>query len=178
MCGIVGYVGPVPWRLLVNTVEESKVRGLHHLGSRLLKDAGVYHTRYCTSGLANQPITLEGTSIVMNGVIHMGTQKEMEQYFNISLTTDNDAEVLLRFFLKGVSFEKFCKQFPQVSVAALVINKKGLQAFTNGKRPLWMIVKGGYTLLASTQDILRRAGADWRAAKSLEPNKTYTWWTI
>lgn len=170
MCGIVGYVGVVNPELVERLVEESKVRGLHHLGSFKVKGAGIYHTRYCTSGKDHQPITDNKIGLVMNGVIDMGTKKEMESKFKIKMLTDNDAELLFHF-----PFLDLIQLVPNASIAGIMLSNKKLVAFRNKKRPLWMIEKGKSVLLASTQDIFRRAGAEWKKAKQLEPNRTYSW---
>lgn len=180
MCGIVGVLGAVSDELVMRVVKESTVRGLHHLGllahhNHKSTVCVLYHARYCTSGQDHQPIASKlNLGIAMNGVIHMGTKKEMEKYFGIKMQTDNDAEVLLQW-LEHHSFEEFLKRCPQASIAGLLLTPKKLIAFRNEKRPLWLIEKGKSVLLASTQDILKRAGADWKRAKLLKPNKTYAW---
>ena len=176
MCGLVGYVGNVNPDLVARVVTESMVRGLHNLGSVIKSRAGVYHTRYCTSGEDHQPVSHSDgkSSIVMNGVIHMGTKKEMEKEFGVKMRTDNDAELLLTY-LDSYSFSELCTIWPKASMAALLLTNKKLLAMRNERRPLWVIEKGKSVLLASTQDILRRAGADWKKAKLLTPEKTYGW---
>ena len=175
MCGVVGYVGSVNPELVKRVVEESKVRGLHNLGKFEVNGAGIYHTRYCTSGKDHQPIIQAKVgALVMNGVIHMGTKKEMEKQFRFKMQTDNDAELLFEY-LKQYSFEDICGFWPHASIAALTIEGRILFAMRNEKRPLWMIEVKKSVLLASTQDILRRAGAEWKKAKLLEPNRTYSW---
>jgi asparagine synthetase B (glutamine-hydrolysing) len=176
MCGLVGYVGSsVDLELVEKIVAESRIRGLHHLGRMETKKAGIVHTRYCTSGGTNQPISLKyGVGLIMNGVIHMGTKKEMEKEYNIKMKTDNDAEVLLQY-LDSYSFEDLCELWPHASIAAIILNSKKLLAMRNEKRPLWVLEERGSTILASTQDIFRRAGADWRKAKQLQPNRMYSW---
>ena len=173
MCGIIAAIN-VDQKLVDKVVEESKVRGLHHLGWRKFGKAVLYHTRYCTSGEDNQPIDWDGSSIAMNGVIHMGTKKEMEKRYNIKMKTDNDAEVLIQY-LDSYSFEELCVMWPKVSIAAVLVNKKKFFAFRNERRPLWLIEKQSSLLIASTQDILKRAGADYRKAKLLKPEKVYSW---
>ncbi len=173
MCGIVGYIGN-DLGLIQAVVEESKIRGLHNLGHRQLVGAGIYHTRYCTSGKDNQPIVKPLRSLVMNGVISMGTKAEMEKEYDVKMTTDNDAE-LLSIYWNHSDFDEICKLWPWASMAALILKEDQLFAMRNEKRPLWMIEKGKSVLLASTQDIFKRAGADWERAKLLKPFKTYAW---
>jgi glutamine phosphoribosylpyrophosphate amidotransferase len=165
---------PVPPYLRV--VEESTIRGLHYLGKaeHLNGKVIVYHTRYCTSGKDHQPIFRDKEALVMNGVVHMGTKKEMEKHFNIKMETDNDAEVLLQY-LDSYSFEELCVMWPNASMAGILLTPKKLIAFRNDKRPLWVIEKGKSVLLASTLDILKRAGADTKGAKLLTSEKTYGW---
>lgn len=178
MCGVVAYVGSVNPALINRVVEESTIRGLHHLGRVIFANgsAGIFHTRYCTSGETHQPIKhADGKSwLAMNGVIDMGTKKEMEKKYGVKLKTDNDAELLLQF-LDSYSFEELCQMWPTASIAGVLLTPKKLYAFRNWRRPLWMLEKGKSVLIASTQDILFRAGADWKKAKRLTPEKTYTW---
>lgn len=173
MCGVIAAIN-VDQQLIDKVVEESKVRGLHYLGYAKLGKAVLYHTRYCTSGKDNQPIDWDGSFLAMNGVIHMGTKKEMEKYYSIKMGSDNDAEVLAQY-LDSYSFEELCVMWPKVSIAAVLLNKKKLWAFRNKHRPLWLIEKQSSVLIASTQDILKRAGADWRKARLLKPQKIYSW---
>lgn len=179
MCGIVGWLGSVNPELIKRVVEESKVRGLHNLGKFELKTAGIYHTRYCTSGKDHQPIIRNNAALVMNGVIHMGTKKEMEKTFEMNLMSDNDAELLLVALTsnKQRSFGQLMNipVWERASIAALMLKNGKLFAMRNDRRPLWMIEKAGSVLLASTQDIFKRAGAEWKKAKLLEPNRTYVW---
>lgn len=177
MCGILGIIGKVEEELQNRLVKESMIRGLHHLGfAHQGKKAVIWHARYCTSGERHQPIMHdnETTWLVMNGVLHMGTKKEMEAEYGIKMRTDNDAEVLLQY-LDSYSPDDLFTMWPKASIAALVLTPKKLIAFRNSKRPLWVIEKGKTVLVASTLDILRRAGADWKRAKSLTPNKVYSW---
>lgn len=180
MCGVVAVLGNVDQKLVERIVEESRVRGLHHLGKAAAyankRLASIWHARYCTSGMDNQPIVHEdgGSYLAMNGVIDMGTKKEMEQRHGVKMRTDNDAELLLQY-LDSYSFEELCVLWPKASIAGVILTKKKLYAFRNARRPLWMIEKKGSVLIASTQDIFRRAEADWKKAKQLKPEKVYTW---
>lgn len=176
MCGVVGYLGSVNPLLIQRVVEESKIRGLHNLGHVEHKSgkAGLYHTRYCTSGKEHQPISIGDTHLVMNGVVHMGTKTELQSEFSMKLKTDNDAEVLLRLFMGLNSIKSIADVLGEASYAALIMTKTELFAFRNEKRPLWKIENNKSVLLASTLDILRRAGAGGKATQ-LRPNQFYRW---
>jgi asparagine synthetase B (glutamine-hydrolysing) len=173
MCGLVGYVGKVDEGLINRLVEEAKVRGLHHLGSKTFPGGGIYHTRYCTSGGTHQPIGIKGNWIALNGVIDMGTKEEMEKRWRVRLETDNDAEIALLHAINQARLNDFLKL--RISVAAMVLNRSELMAFRNEERPLWMHKpsKGG-VVLASTKDIFYKSGVT-KNLTQLEPYKIYRW---
>lgn len=173
MCGLVGYVGSVDQKLIDRLVEESTVRGLHHLGRKIMPKAGIYHTRYCTSGGDHQPIQVGKKWIAMNGVVDMGTKPEMEKRWNLKLSTDNDAEIALLHTTSASRIDYFLRL--KVSIAALVLTPTTLKAFRNEERPLWMHEdKRGSIILASTKDIFNRAGVRTNLHQ-LEPYKVYEW---
>lgn len=174
MCGVVGYVGNVDQKLINRLVEESVVRGTHNIGAHTVKGAGIYHTRYCTSGGDHQPIIKDKYALVMNGVIDMGTKREMELKYKVRMSTDNDAELLLHY-LASYSFEEICLIWPEASIAALVLTPKKLLVMRNDKRPLWKhTTKQGSTIFASTKDIFKRAGVNSRVFE-VEPNVMHSW---
>jgi len=121
MCGVIGYwtYDPKPEAdaAFKRLFSESAVRGLHAFGlyqrySETIrafhhdmvfdwKLPAIAHARYSTSGdwknhSNNQPLALSDFVLVFNGVISMGTRKEMEQAFHVELETENDGEIFLR----------------------------------------------------------------------------------
>lgn len=172
MCGIVAYVGKPDPALIRKLVFEASVRGLHHEGSRVVENAGIYHTRYCTSGETPQPLHYAGRWLAFNGVIDMGTKEEMEQRYMISMDTDNDGELFLQLCNSDEDILEFINN-PKRTFAGVLLLKDRLIAVRNHGRPLWLHISPGYIIIASTRDIFERAGID--VCYPLEPMKVYTW---
>lgn len=174
MCGLVGYFGNVDRELVARLVYESTVRGLHHLGHATApaEEAGLYHARYCTSGLTNQPLKVGERYMAFNGVISMGTKEEMEQEYGVALETDNDGEVILRLCRTPEATVEFLRK-SRATFAGLWLEPGKLTAIRNAGRPLWMHQDADGVLLASTRDIFNRAGVG--DCQQLEPLKIYQW---
>lgn len=122
------------------------------------------HCRYSTSGDYrvqdnNQPISLPGYGMVLvfNGIIDMGTKEEMEKRHGMKLLFENDGEIFLRKMLRGDDVEAWVAEgaFP---FAGCYLNKGEMVALRNDKRPLWRAEVDGAEFIASTYDILKRAG--------------------
>ena len=171
------------WYLLFKLLRQSKIRGLHSTGISYLENSKIvtkkyfqnefnniafptsnlqiYHNRYSTSGdfknhLNNQPIEIGDTSLCFNGVIDMGTKSQMEEKYQIKMTTENDGEVALRVSnLDPQALLNFVKD--NGSFSGVMIKGETLYAFTNGFRPLWFLEVGESVFIASTQDIFKRA---------------------
>src|SRR5690606_9588763 len=136
----------------------------------------IIHTRYCTSGKTNQPLTIKGNVLAFNGVIHMGTKKEMEKEFRIKMQTDNDGEIILQRCKTPEDVLDFIS-FNNCSFAGVMMFGSRFVAMRNMYRPLWhAYVKGG-SIIASTEDILKRAGVVKVAKKveELKPLTLYEW---
>jgi glutamine phosphoribosylpyrophosphate amidotransferase len=189
MCAIVGFVGD-DYTALAAVFQESRVRGLHAFGYaygngkeivvrkfetlhglkfQLLKDRPkslVGHCRYSTSGdwkdpRNNQPIVRFGRALVFNGVIDMGTKEEMERRHGVDLETENDGELALWALNKWSDVRSIT---PKQSFAGLWTDASGvIHVARNERRPAWVGQVGETTIIASTADILERAGINHRA---------------
>lgn len=170
--------------MFTRVMRESKVRGLHSFGLahvdehavsvvrahslELITDTfepvfpTVAHCRYSTSGdwhvLGNcQPIVVGDLALSFNGVIHMGTKEEYEREFDVQCESDNDGEIFLRRLIAGQDPAEFVREM-KGSFAGAWLRGGELWIGRNERRPLWRCESGGATWVASTQDILRRAG--------------------
>lgn len=173
MCGIVGWIGK-PDKVLVEALaEEAKVRGLHHIGYANKGKAGIIHTRYCTSGGTNQPLEINGKIMAFNGVIDMGTKKDMEARWGMKLTTDNDGEIIMNSVKYSRDILAFLEEHQKISYAGVWVLGKKFVAVRNANRPLWMHIGKQVTYIASTKDIFLRAKV--KGAVELQPLKLYEW---
>jgi glutamine phosphoribosylpyrophosphate amidotransferase len=184
MCGVVAYIGKVDQELIDRLVHESLVRGTHFTG-RMVSEAleprsmrgykvGIIHTRYSTSGETNQPLKVKGNVLAFNGVIHMGTKKEMEKEFKIKMTTDNDGEIILQTCKTPEKVLDFIS-FNHCSFAGVMLFGGRFVAMRNQYRPLWMHkARGSGIIIASTKDIFLRSGVK-TSLTELKPLKIYEW---
>lgn len=143
--------------------------------SEPLPCAIIFHNRYSTSGdyrimANNQPVFVNGTALVFNGTVDMGTKEEMEQRYGITLQSDNDGEIVLNDVLDGHPFRHISKS--DKSFAGITIDNLGrVTAFRNKMRPLWLFAEQTSTFICSTKDIASRAGLDVKNGKPVEPLK-------
>jgi asparagine synthetase B (glutamine-hydrolysing) len=178
MCGVVGWFKEYDHAAVSRLLIESSIRGIHAFGFTRETEEGIhtekfhklenciaalgefkpnrfiFHNRYSTSGdfkdhRNNQPIAVQGKSLVFNGVISQATKPEMENKFSIKMETDNDGEV---FVLKGFDSELVFNN--KVSFAGLWWDG-GFFYARNRSRPLYRTSCG---VIASTADILFKAG--------------------
>lgn len=186
MCSIIGWNGNFNENIVEKLCQASRIRGLHSFGYSYLEndqittkkflnydqflislkqqapEKFIAHFRYSTSGdykneLNNQPITREGLSMVFNGVIDMRTKKEMEKAYSVDLQTDNDGELALIY--KSRSEEEFKKMISNKSFAGIFLDPEGnIQVYRNINRPCHLGNIEGAQIVASTKDILNRAG--------------------
>lgn len=121
--------------------------------------AFIAHTRYSTSSIKfHQPILIDNTAIVHNGVISQSSPKNWRALYGYSCETENDSELLLRCILQGDNPKK---QFPEASIAALILTPDGeIKPMRNAKRPLWRGQLGSGIVYASTWHILSEAGVE------------------
>jgi len=165
---------------------ESTVRGLHAFG--IVQELDIFrtfnieevvekfdpetpalaHARYCTSGdwrilENNQPLESEGIVLVFNGVINMGTKKEIEDGHNLGfgggLKVDNDGMIFLECIRDRIMPEEFLYE-TDGSFAGLWAwpEDDTFYAGRNSRRPLWWVKWNEATWIASTRDIFLRAG--------------------
>lgn len=185
MCAIIGYAAKrePDTELVIRLFRESKIRGLHAFGYSYLGPYSalctekflnfedleaklraftpkllIGHCRYSTSGdwrnpENNQPI-VRGNALVFNGVIDMGTKQEMEARYGVLLENENDGELLLS---SGKEPLDFVRDLPG-SFAGILLTPSGAFALRNERRPAYVGYRGGDVCVASTSDILVRAG--------------------
>lgn len=124
------------------------------------------HARYSTSDLLfHQPLVAQGYALAHNGVISQADPSEWPARFGLHCEGRNDSELLLRALIAGLDPSE---TFPRASVAAVWIDPSGALKWTrNGLRPLWSAQLGGGRTIASTANILQRAG--------LEPYPVESW---
>jgi len=190
MCGILGVVMKQYDPKILHVINQLKIRGTHAYGiayvesneikrcksnciefvcaqiDRLKLTTFIFHNRYSTSGdykddNNNQPIIVGDTAMVFNGVISMKTKPEMEQEFDIKMSTDNDGEIML---LKPNEFYN-----PSASFAGVFLTKSKCYGVRNNKRPMYLYQDENLQILVSTIDTLKRAGFDCTKARIVKP---------
>lgn len=202
MCGIVGYCSKEPTEtdseILHKIILQSKIRGLHSFGysyydnNNILKTIKkfdfshiklpkskkiIFHNRYSTSGdynnhNNNQPIDLIDICLVFNGVIDMRTKEEMQNYYKIKMTTDNDGEIPLQLY--GNNYKKIADFIKNMkgSFAGLMLTQNKLLAIRNQNRPAWVLDYNGSKFIASTEDIFKRVDKSFKPTQ-LKANVLY-----
>lgn len=109
------------------------------------------HTRYSTSDLEwNQPLERDGTALVMNGVISQEFPHDWPMAEVFDYQTGNDAEVALMYALNGQ------RGHMPGSFAIAELNEADILVYRNTDRPLWWGRGEDYSVVASTQDALKR----------------------
>ena len=197
MCSVIGFSGKYDEAILNEVYKHSRIRGLHAFGFAYCNDGTlevrkfldyekfvntlneikpnkfVAHFRYSTSGDYkdadnNQPLTLNDTALVFNGVISQKPKKEMEKEFGCELSSENDGWILLNNF-------KAFKELKQTKMtyASLFLQNNYITALRNKKRPLWKGNDGDNIYIASTKDILQRSGIG--NCKLIEHSKYHQW---
>ena len=147
---IQSYVKPISIDKLISEFDLNK---LVHKG----KVAMIAHARYSTSDIDyNQPILTETMAVVHNGVITQDSPSSWHDTYGYKCVGKNDSELILRALEQG---KDPLLEFPDASISAVVLNNTGgLNYMRNARRPLWTGVIGKGTVVASTYDILNRAG--------------------
>ena len=174
---------------------ESKIRGMHAYGYAAIQDGHLMeaksnglksllvsidnptrligHCRYSTSGdyknmNNNQPLRFSDEYMVFNGVIDMRTKQEMERAYSISMTSDNDGEIMLQ------AKDRLAMLRSEITFSGLTLNSHALAFFRNEGRPGYKATRHGATYIASTADILRRCLLD---PEPMNPYEAYVWTT-
>lgn len=117
----------------------------------------IAHARYSTSDIRyNQPIVGEHLAIVHNGVITQSDPNTWKKTYGYNCKTCNDSELILRCLEAG---NDPISTFKDSSIAGIMLDEDGgIMCFRNFARPLWVGKIGESTVMASTRDILERAG--------------------
>ncbi|HET9409073.1 MAG TPA: hypothetical protein VFO39_17650 [Candidatus Sulfotelmatobacter sp.] len=146
----------------------------------------ILHTRYCTSGdwhddQNNQPLATGNLALVHNGIVSMGTKKEMEQAYDVRLSTENDSEIILRKIDRHLAQDSDIPASiyavlhdihtvePPIFACGLLFRKTGeMYCFRDHVRPLYMFKVPALNLrgFCSTKDIFERS----LAATKLSPS--------
>ena len=149
----------------------------------------IFHARYSTSGdwqnhTNNQPIVVTDhpgadMAIALNGVVDMGTKEEIERRWEVSLESENDAEIVLRRMQRGQNREQrldildtFVRNLTGSFAAVLLVNDR-MYAIRNARRPLWRARWKRAHWFASTRDIFVRAGFPESEAQEVTPGGVY-----
>jgi glutamine phosphoribosylpyrophosphate amidotransferase len=131
------------------------------------------HFRYSTSSLEhNQPIFEDHTSIAHNGVVSQAEPDTWAENYGLTCKGRNDSELVLRAILAG---KEPLDYFPEASMAVCQIRGETLSFYRNGKRPLWYNIEMNSLVVASTRDILKRAGLKENLSIECIPGNKYSW---
>lgn len=119
----------------------------------------IAHTRYSTSDIHfHQPLGDSSGALVHNGVISQEDPENWETKYGFKCSTKNDSELLLHSIKNN---KNFLEVFHNPSISALYMNKNGdIKNFRNSLRPQWEAVFENGKIIASTKNILLRAGID------------------
>lgn len=120
------------------------------------------HNRYSTSGDwkdhgNNQPVHIQGISMVFNGVITQSEKSVYETVYKKTFSTENDGEIFSRKVLDGEDWVRFVAN-GSFSFAGLFVRNGEAYAIRNKNRPLYMGNDMGGVFFASTKNIFERAG--------------------
>lgn len=117
------------------------------------------HIRYSTSDIHyNQPIGNEDAYIVHNGVITQIDSDKWYPKYGYKCSTKNDSELL---FHAINTKEDYLMKFPGCSASYCYINSIGeFKHSRNSLRPQWKALLPNGFIIASTKNILIRAGLD------------------
>ena len=119
--------------------------------------AFIAHARYCTSNIEyNQPIVSKSFAVVHNGVVSQEPYDTWETTYGYKCSGRNDSELILRAIEND---DDPLDKFPDASISSIILDKLGnIVYFRNTRRPMWVGKVGKGIIIASTYDILNRAG--------------------
>ena len=148
---ICSLVKPIPIDKLVKQLDFNKL--LYDKNSISF----IAHARYCTSNIEyNQPIVSKSFAVVHNGVVSQEPYETWETTYGYKCSGKNDSELILRAIENG---DDPLNKFPDASISSIILNDSGhLVYFRNTRRPMWVGKVGKGIIIASTYDILKRAG--------------------
>ena len=148
---ILSVVEPIPIDELIEKFGDFKV--MVHDGQLSM----IAHARYSTSDIRyNQPIVGKNFAIAHNGVITQTPPETWKKTYGYDCETCNDSELILRCFENG---DDPIEKFKNSSIAGVMLDDGGgVICFRNSIRPVWVGKIGSGTVIASTYDILHRAG--------------------
>lgn len=203
MCGIVGFQAETfndkHLDTLIALMEQSKIRGLHAFGmayldrwakpqvfkSHRLRDLFevldeqrpttlIFHNRYSTSGdfadhANNQPVVWNASALVFNGVLSMKTKPEMEAEYGLKMDCENDGELFLRHLDDPMGFLRKSRG----TFAGMWLTGGIVRFLRNQMRPAYGLKTNDATFVASTADIMVRAGLP-RTNRPLPPYQILT----
>lgn len=138
------------------------------------------HTRYSTSGdwtvdANNQPLRLRERTLVFNGVVSQAEKPQYEAEFGVQCDSDNDGEVFLRLAERpGFDPARFVAEI-RGSFAGIWLEPPVARAVRNDRRPLWEAKRAGVAFVASTRDILARAGLGGLEQRPVPPGTVLEW---
>ena len=120
--------------------------------------SAIGHLRYSTSDLRfNQPFGDTDISIVHNGVISQEPPETWDEQFGVNCYTANDSEIIYRW-LCGNNMRRHPLDMVDTSQAVIGLERDAFFFWRNEQRPLYYYEHDDYIAVASTRDILRRAG--------------------
>lgn len=119
------------------------------------------HLRYSTSDLEfNQPNATEFQALAHNGVVTQAPPEQWEQMFRVNCKTRNDSEILLQMFQKETPEHPLFLHESSQACVMIDVDPAGdsLMFWRNEQRPLYFYEDDAFLAVASTRDILVRAG--------------------
>lgn len=181
MCGVIGINSTeyIDKSIIEKLLIQTKIRGLHATGLSFIYNGTIFteivpspstnfrvldfkvknliaHCRYSTSDLEyNQPIFQENYSIVHNGVIDQSDPSGWAKKYNMKFRTKNDSEIILNYWVEG---KHPLNLDGSMATVILSLKENCLNFFRNEQRPLYYSPNDNFTIVASTKDILKRAG--------------------
>jgi glutamine phosphoribosylpyrophosphate amidotransferase len=185
MCGLVALVnkenGKFPVDLFRSLLVQARIRGQHATGVAYITDSlksvnesvpavmfdipkdmydakvAIGHTRYSTSSLDwNQPVTNGHGALIHNGVVTQSLPKYWFGEFGVRCKTENDSEILMHMIQIG----HHPLTLKNTSQACVYVSPDYdvLRFWRNEERPLYYMENDEFFVVASTKDIMTRAG--------------------
>lgn len=138
-------------------------------------DAVILHTRYSTSDLQwNQPNYAKDSALIHNGVVTQADPSTWKEEFGVDCKTRNDSEILLHMMLGNVR-GKHPLDLVNTSQACIYLDAGygKMMFWRNEQRPLYYVDGPDFLVVASTKDIMVRAGIPSNLVWSCKPCVEY-----